>query len=105
MSWGSDGARPMQPESSLGRTALILIIVSIAARAVVSVVSGPIIAVLGGVGFAAVQWLNAAAVLLTVGGVIIAWIAIGRHKDRSIILLVVAIIGSVLALFALPSLG
>jgi len=39
-----------------------------------------------------------------VGGVIIAWIAIVKHKDRSIVLLVVAIIGSVLTLFALPSL-
>jgi len=104
MSWGSDGPRPLQPESSQGRTALILIIVSIAARAVVSVVSSPIIALFGVAGFAIVRLLSAGALILTVVGIVIAWTAIGRHKDRSIVLLVVAIIATVLTVFALPSL-
>ncbi len=104
MSWGGDGPRPMQPESAQGRAALILIIVSIAARAVVGVISTPLLAILGSGGFVVLLLLNAAALLITVVGVVIAWIAIVKHRDRSIVLLVVAIIASVLTLFALPSL-
>lgn len=104
MSWGGDGPRPMQPESSQGRTALILIIVSIAVRAIVGVISAPLFAILGPAGFPVVLLLNAATLLITVVGIVIAWIAIVKHRDRSIVLLVVAIIASVLTLFALPSL-
>ncbi len=104
MSWGGDGPRPMQPESSQGRTALILIIVSIAARAVVSVITGPLLAVLGGIGAIVVLLLNAAALIVTIVGIVIAWIAIVKHRDRSLVLLIVAVVASVLTLFSLPSL-
>ncbi len=104
MSWGGDGPRPMQPESSQGRTALILIIVSIAARAVVSVITGPLLAVLGGIGAVVVLLLSAAALIVTIVGIVIAWIAIVKHRDRSLVLLIVAVVASVLTLFSLPSL-
>jgi hypothetical protein len=104
MSWGGDGPRPMQPESSQGRTALILIIVSIAARAVISVITGPLLAVLGGIGAIVVLLLNAAALIVTIVGIVIAWIAIVKHRDRSLVLLIVAVVASVLTLFSLPSL-
>ncbi|WAB80632.1 hypothetical protein OVN18_08630 [Microcella daejeonensis] len=94
----------MQPESSQGRTALILIIVSIAARAVVSVITGPLLAVLGGIGAIVVLLLNAAALIVTIVGIVIAWIAIVKHRDRSLVLLIVAVVASVLTLFSLPSL-
>lgn len=104
MSWGGDGPRPMQPESGQGRTALILIIVSIAARAVISVITGPLLAVLGGIGAIVVLLLNAAALIVTIVGIVIAWIAIVKHRDRSLVLLIVAVVASVLTLFSLPSL-
>jgi len=91
------------PESELGRRSGILAIIAIAAGAVVPFLA-PVLVPLGTVGGLIYYVLNAGATVLLIIAAIMGWIAITRNKDRSLILLIVTIIATVLSVLSLPSL-
>lgn len=98
------GPRPQMPETELGRRAGILAIIAIAAGAVIPFFAPILVAPFGTVGAIIYVVLNAAATLLLIAAAIMGWVAIAARKDRSIVLLVVTIIATVLGVFSLPAL-
>ena len=100
----NDGPRPQMPETELGRRAGILAIIAVAAGAVVPFLAPVLVAPFGTVGALIYYVLNAAATILLVIAAVMGWIAITRFQDRSIVLLVVTIIATVLSVLSLPTL-
>lgn len=98
------GPRPQMPESELGRRSGILAIVAIAAGAIIPFLAPVLVAPLGTVGAIIYVTLNAAATIALVVAAVMGWIAIAVRKDRSIVLLVVTIIATVLGVLSLPAL-
>lgn len=92
------------PETELGRRSGILAIVAIAAGAIIPFLAPVLVAPLGTVGAIIFVTLNAAATLALVVAAVMGWIAIAARKDRSIVLLVVTIIATVLGVLSLPAL-
>lgn len=100
----NDAPRPQMPETELGRRAGILAIVAVAAGAIIPFLAPVLVAPLGTVGAIIFVALNAAATIALIVAAIMGWIAIAQRKDRSIVLLVVTIIATVLGVLSLPSL-
>lgn len=100
----SYGPRPQMPESELGRRSGILAIIAIAAGAIVPFLAPILVTPLGAVGALIYYLLNAAATVLLIVAAVMGWIAIARLKDRSLILLIVTIIATVLSVLSLPTL-
>ncbi|MBU2385970.1 MAG: hypothetical protein KJ659_10840 [Actinobacteria bacterium] len=92
------------PETELGRRSGILAIVAIAAGAIIPFLAPVLVAPLGTVGAIIYVTLNAAATIALVVAAVMGWIAIAVRKDRSIVLLVVTIIATVLGVLSLPAL-
>jgi len=92
------------PESELGRRSGILAIIAIAAGAIVPFLAPILVTPLGTIGAIIYYLLNAAATLLLIVAAVMGWIAITRLQDRSLILLIVTIIATVLSVLSLPTL-
>lgn len=103
MAYG-DGPRPQMPETELGRRSGILAIVAIAAGAIIPFLAPVLVNPLGTVGVIIFVTLNAAATIALVIAAVMGWIAIAARRDRSIVLLVVTIIATVLGVLSLPAL-
>jgi hypothetical protein len=100
----ADGPRPQLPETELGRRAGILAIVAIAAGAVIPFLAPILVAPFGAVGATIFSLLNSAATVLLLVAAVMGWVAIASRKDRSLILLIVTIIATVIGVLSLPSL-
>ena len=78
--------------------------IAIAAGAVIPFLAPILVTPLGTVGAVIYVTLNAAATIALVVAAVMGWIAIAARKDRSIVLLVVTIIATVLSVLSLPAL-